>query len=387
VTDTRTDAAAVDRHPAVPDAPVAVLFGGPSAEHDVSVVSGEAIADALESVGVRVSRVLVDLDGGWWWLPAGHRRGDRPPSAYDDPRDLGADGALTVGAALDRLASDDSAPIVFLALHGPWGEDGTVQALVEAVGLAYTGAGVLASALGMDKAIFKRLCRGLGLPVADWREVPAQRWAADRRGVLAELEAFAQATGDARLMVKPARLGSSVGMTLAHTADERAGALETAFRYDTLALAERYLADARDLEVSVIGNDPARLELFGPGEIVAGREFYDYVAKYTPGMSETTLHAEVPALLREQIRKLARDTYRAIGAEGFARVDFLLADDGVFVSEINTIPGFTPISLFPTLPAEGGYDFAAVCLRVIELAVERHAQRSGRRLVPEQLPR
>jgi D-alanine-D-alanine ligase len=382
-----TEPARTRDHPALAHRPVVVLFGGPSAEHDVSVVSGEAIADALAGSGLSVERVLVDLDGGWWWLPAGHLRGDRPASDYDDPAALGADGPFQVGSALDRLAATDPPPIVFLALHGPWGEDGTVQALVEAIGLPYTGAGVLASALGMDKAIFKRLCRGLGLPVADWREVPAVRWSSDRPAVLAELEAFAQATGDARLMIKPARLGSSVGMTLAHTASERAAALDTAFRYDTLALAERYLAEARDLEVAILGNDPATLELYGPGEILPGREFYDYVAKYTPGMSETSLHAELPALLREQIRKLARDAYRAIGAEGFARVDFLLAGDAVFVSEINTIPGFTPISLFPTLPAEGGLDFAAVCVRAVELGLERHSRRADRRVVAADLPR
>ncbi|HET7028047.1 MAG TPA: hypothetical protein VFI28_10195, partial [Candidatus Limnocylindrales bacterium] len=243
------------------------------------------------------------------------------------------------------------------------------------------------SALGMDKAIFKRLCRGLGLPVVDWREISARRWEADRGGVLAELDAFARATGDDRLMVKPARLGSSVGMTLAHAPDERAAAVEEALRYDTLALAERYLPAARDLEVAVIGNDSAALEVYGPGEVLPGREFYDFVAKYTPGMSETNVQAELPGLVREQIRKLARDAYRAIGAEGFARIDFLLAADGVYVSEINTIPGFTPISLFPTLPAEAGYDFATVCLRVVELARERHAQRASRRIVPEDLPR
>jgi D-alanine-D-alanine ligase len=370
-----------------PPGPVAVLFGGPSAEHDVSIVSGEAIAEALESAGVRLTRVLVDLDGGWWWLPDGFRRDGRVPPAYDDPRSLGADGPLTVGAAIDRLAAGDPRPVAFPAFHGPWGEDGTVQALLESVGLAYTGAGVLASSLGMDKAMFKRLCRGLGLPVADWREVPLVRWRADWAAVLAELEAFAQATGDVRLMVKPARLGSSVGMTLAHSAAERIDALEVAFRFDTLALVERYVAGARDLEVSVIGNDPARLELFGPGEILSGHEFYDFVAKYTPGVSETNRRAEVPDVVREQIRKLARDAYRAIGCEGFARVDFLLADEAVFVSEINTIPGFTPISLFPTLPAEGGYDFTAVCLRVIELAAERQALRAGLRLVPDHLPR
>jgi D-alanine-D-alanine ligase len=368
--------------------PVVVLLGGPSAEHDVSVVSGTAIAAALAEAGLNVTQVLIDLDGRWWWLPASHRRDDRPGAAYDDPSTLDADGPHSVGAAIDRLAAADPAPIVFVALHGPFGEDGTVQALLDAAGLAYTGAGVLASALGMDKAAQKRIWRGLGLPVIDWIEVPAAAWSSNRAAVLAQLEAFAAGSpgGDARLMVKPARLGSSVGMTLAHVPAEREAALELAFRYDDLAVVERYLPDARDLEVSVIGNGMP-LGIYGPGEIVAGHEFYDYAAKYVPGLSETSTHAEVPGAMRELIRKHARDAYRALGTEGFARVDFLVAGDAIYLSEINTIPGFTPISLFPTMPAEGGLDFTAVCLRILDLALERHAGRVRRHLVPADLPR
>jgi len=368
--------------------PIVVLLGGPSAEHDVSVVSGTAIGGALLDAGLDVAQVLIDLDGAWWWLPPDHRRGDRPAAAYDDPRTLDAQGPVTVGAALDRLAAPQPAPIVFIALHGPFGEDGTVQALLDAIGVAYTGAGVLASALGMDKVAQKRVWRGLGLPVIDWLEVRADAWAGGRAGLLAQLEAFAagSAGGDPRLMVKPARLGSSVGMTLAHTAEERAAALDLAFQYDDLAIVERYLAHARDLEVSVIGNGMP-LAIYGPGEIVAGHEFYDYAAKYTPGLSETSTRAELSGATRELIRKLARDAYRSLGTEGFARVDFLVRDDGVYLSEINTIPGFTPISLFPTLPAEGGLDFTAVCLRILDLALERHAARVRRHLTPADLPR
>jgi D-alanine-D-alanine ligase len=176
-------------------------------------------------------------------------------------------------------------------------------------------------------------------------------------------------------------------MTLAHGPDEYGAALDEAFRYDTVALAEAYVAGARDLEVSVIGNDHARLGLSGPGEIVAGREFYDYAAKYTPGLSETSRQAEIPASTKATILKIARDAYRAIGAEGFARVDFLLRGDDVFLSEINTIPGFTPISLFPTMPAERGMTFADVCSRVVDLAIERHAASVTSRLSPADLPR
>jgi D-alanine-D-alanine ligase len=366
--------------------PVTVLIGGPSAEHDVSIVSGTAIADALRGAGLGVTQVLIDLDGGWWWLPADHERAGRPQRDYDDPRGLDADGPHAVGDAIDRLAVQQPSPAIFIGLHGPFGEDGTIQALLEAADLAYTGAGVAASAIGMDKSLQKRLWRGLGLPVVDWREVRAAAWRGDPKPALAELEAFAASTGDERLMIKPARLGSSVGMTLAHDAGERSAGLELAFRYDTLAVVERYIPHARDLEVSIIGNEPP-LGVYGPGEIIAGHEFYDYAAKYTPGLSESTTHAELEAGQREMIRKLARDAYRALGGEGFARVDFLVRDSEIYLSEINTIPGFTPISLFPTMPAEAGLDFTAVCLRVLDLALERHAARAGRHLTIADLPR
>jgi D-alanine-D-alanine ligase len=367
--------------------PIVVLLGGPSAEHDVSIVSGTAIADALRERGDEVREIVIDLDGRWWWLPADHRRGDRPASAYDDPESLAAEGPWTAGAAIDRLASAETRPLVFIALHGPFGEDGTIQGMLDAADLAYTGSGVTASALGMDKAAFKRLARGIGLPVVDWVEIRAARWRSDRAAVLAELEAFARGTATGRLIVKPANLGSSVGISIVHEPAELPAALEEAFRHDEVALGEAYLDRARDLEVSVIGNDHARLELFGPGEILAGNEFYDYAAKYTPGLSETSTRAEVPAPLRAAMLKIARDIYRAIGGEGFARVDFLVRDDAVYLSEINTIPGFTPISLFPTMPAEGGYTFADVCAKAVDLAIERHAARARRRLTPADLPR
>ena len=213
------------------------------------------------------------------------------------------------------------------------------------------------------------------------------RWSGDPDGVLAELDAFAAGTGDPRLIVKPARLGSSVGITLAHGPLERAAALAAAFEHDTLALVERYVVDARELEVAVLGNDPARLELYGPGEILPGHEFYDYAAKYTPGLSETSPTAEIDAHLRATLLKIARDAYRAIGAEGFARLDFLVESGTPYLSEINTIPGFTPISLFPAMAAAGGYDFGALAGRIVELGHERWTARVRRRLVPGDLPR
>jgi D-alanine-D-alanine ligase len=366
---------------------VVVLLGGPSAEHDVSVVSGWAIADALAEYGYAVDRFFIDLRGQWWQLPASAASGRPRAGTFDDPAFIGAQGPWLPGRALDRIASRPVAPIVFPALHGPFGEDGTVQALLEAYDLAYAGAGVAASAVAMDKALYKRLVRGLGIPVVEWLDVTATRWTADRQRVLDEIAAFADATKEPRVMVKPARLGSSVGMTIAHTPADRAGALDEAFRFDTLALVERYLDHPRELEVAVVGNDPDRLVAYGPGEIFPGREFYDYVAKYSDGVSSTTPRAELPEDLGLRIRTLALEAYRAIGCEGFARVDFLLDGEDLYLNELNTIPGFTPISLFPKMVATGLGDFGAVCRRIVELAEERRAGRVRTRLTTADLPR
>ena len=366
---------------------VVVLLGGPSAEHDVSVVSGWAIADALAEAALPVERVYIDLLDGWWSMPASAATGRPRPGAFDDPRSLGAQGPMTPAQALEAIAGRETPPIVFPALHGPFGEDGTVQALLEAYDLPYAGAGVAASAVAMDKALYKRLVKGLGIKVVEWAEVTARRWAVDRGGVLNDLAAFSDRCGEPRLMMKPARMGSSVGMTIAHTPAERDAALDEAFRFDTLVIVERYLDHPRELEVAVVGNDPQALEAFGPGEVFPGREFYDYVAKYSDGVSETTTRADVDEALARRIRETALEAYRAIGCEGFARIDFLLAGDGLYLNELNTIPGFTPISLFAQMAAVGLGGFGAVCLRIVELAEQRHVARVRRRLTAADLPR
>lgn len=369
---------------------VAVLIGGPSAEHDVSIVSGRAIAGALRERGHAVTAWLIDLDGRWWALPADATDPGIAPTAYDDPAALGAEGPFNAGAALDRLAAADPRPIVFPALHGPFGEDGQVQALLESVGLVYCGSGPAASAIGMDKTLFKRACGSLELPVLPWVEIRAMDWEQDRASVVAELEAFAASLPDPRLVIKPARLGSSIGVSIVHRPDEPPElehAVIDALRYDDLLLAEPYLDHPRELEASIVGNGRRDLAVYGPGEILPGREFYDFVAKYRSDASRTLLQAELDPVMREDVRRIAGEVFLAAGCSGFARVDFLLArDDLLFVSEINTIPGFTPISLFPRLCAEGGYDFGGICERIVELALERAATRPVRRLTRADLP-
>ncbi len=381
----RSDAGAHADRPgaAQPPIPVAVLLGGPSAEHDVSLVSGRAIADALRGAGHAVQGWLIGLDGAWWRLPDAALDRAVPPAVYDEPASLGAEGPYGAARALDMVAALDPRPAVFIALHGPFGEDGTVQALCESAGLVYTGSGVAASAVGMDKSLFKRLAVAHGMPVVPWRDVDAAALGADRDAVLDELTAFAHALPDPRLMIKPARLGSSVGMRIVHHPDDRrelSSALAEAFRFDGRALAEAYLDHPRELEMAVLGNGAGDLETHGPGEAFPGREFYDYVAKYADGVSRTSTSPDLPGGVRERLHALARDAFLAIGGEGFARVDFLLGGGTLYLNEINTIPGFTPISLFPMVCVAGGRSFAEVCSRILALALER-ARSSPRRVL------
>ncbi len=369
---------------------IAVLFGGPSAEHDVSLVSGRAIAGALVGAGHEVSGWLLDLDGGWWRLPPAALDPALPADAFRDPASLDAAGPLSAAAALETLAAADPRPVVFPALHGPFGEDGQVQSLLESAALVYCGSGPAASAIGMDKTLFKRVCGTLELPLLPWAEVRALEHAADPADVEAGLRTFASGFDDQRLIVKPARLGSSIGITIVHdvTSDtDLQAALREAFRFDDLVIVEPYLDHPRELETSVMGNTRLDTVAYGPGEIKPGREFYDYVAKYRSAQSVTDAQADIDPELAESIRDAAVEVYLAIGASGFARVDMLLSADGIpYISEINTIPGFTPISLFPRMTASGGYDFSGTCERVVELAIARAAARPMHHLVSSDLP-
>jgi D-alanine-D-alanine ligase len=377
----------------LPPTPVAVLLGGPSAEHDVSIVSGLAIARALRGRGHPTSAWYIDLEGGWWALPSELLAGSAGPPdarAFDDPAAMGGAGPRTAAATLETLAGRSPAPVVFPALHGPFGEDGTVQALVASVGLTCCGSGVAASAVGMDKPLFKRLCRGQGMPVLPWVDIDGPDWRDRRSEVLGRLEAFAAGLDDRRLVVKPARLGSSIGIGIVHRPDEPPElehAVDDALRYGDQALAEPYLDHPRELEVALVGDGRADLDVFGPGEVLPGREFYDYEAKYRSDASRTLLQPDLDPGLATAIREIAADSFLAIGASGFARVDFLVSRDGkAWLSEINTIPGFTPISLFPSLVAAGGHDFGAVCERIVGLAAQRASLGSAPRLARTDLP-
>ncbi len=379
-----------DRRRAGPPPAVAVVFGGPSAEHDVSIVSGTAIAAALAGRGHPVRQLYVDLAGEWWRLPVDHARGERPPAAYDDPASLGGTGPLGAGEAVAEMAGTRPRPVVFVALHGPYGEDGTIQAILEVAGLAYTGSGVAASAIGMDKPLFKRIARGAGLPVLDWVEVERAAWEADRGAVLADLDRLAAATPGGRLIAKPACLGSSVGMGIAHRPAERAAVVEGALAHGARAIVEPCLDRPQELEMGVLGNPATGLALLGPGEVIPGHEFYDYADKYAAGSTARTRGvAEVPDAVAAEVRRIGGAAFALIGAAGFARVDFLLdrASGRLALNEINTIPGFTPISLYPKVAEAAGLSFGELCVRIVELGAAARAAHPVRHLVPGDLPR
>jgi D-alanine-D-alanine ligase len=341
---------------------VALVFGGRSGEHEVSLRSALSVAEGL---GERheVLPLFVDKAGGWRL-----QAGGAPAAAGGVPCFLSASpedgGRLRSLADARELARPD---VFFPVLHGTYGEDGTVQGLFELASVPYVGSGVLGSAAAMDKAIMKALFAEAGLPQVEHRVLRGRDAAAEAR--------LAPELG-LPLFVKPANLGSSVAVSKARTPGELARALELAFRYDRKVIVERGL-DVREVEVSVLGNDEPQASL--PGEIVPDREFYDYDSKYAAD-SKTELHipARVSPADSDRIRALALDAFRAVDASGYARVDcFLERGSGrVLLNEINTIPGFTSISMFPKLWQASGLAFPELLARLVALGLERHAARA-----------
>jgi D-alanine-D-alanine ligase len=340
---------------------VALLFGGRSGEHEVSLRSAASVAAGL-SARHDVLPLLVDKAGGWWLqqgppLPEGGTPVFLAPAPGDG-------GRLRRLADAHELARPD---VYFPVLHGTYGEDGTVQGLFELAGVPYVGAGVAASAAAMDKALMKALFAQAGLPQVDYR-VLVGRSADAEAGVLDELEL--------PLFVKPANLGSSVAVSKVKTKQALAPALELAFRYDRKVVVERG-HDVREIEVSILGNDAPEASL--PGEIVPDREFYDYDSKYAASSrTELVIPARLDAATREAVRELGRAAFRAVDAAGYARVDCFLerASGKLLLNEINTIPGFTSISMFPKLWQASGLAYEELLARLVALGLERHAARA-----------
>jgi D-alanine-D-alanine ligase len=381
---------------------VGILFGGRSGEHEVSLLSAASILKAIDHKKFDVVPIGITKEGRW--LAAGDARkllaGDQaaiarhlragdpqatpgarllhegiPTLMAPEPADSGASGQA--GTDLQTRLDGKSLDVVFPVLHGTFGEDGTIQGLFELAGIAYVGSGVLGSSAGMDKDVMKRLFAHAGLPIVKHITLLRSEWEARPRKAIAAIESALQYP----LFVKPANLGSSVGISKAHDRKELGPALDLAAKYDRKLVIEQGVGGkksrARELEVAVLGNDSPKASVVG--EIIPGKEFYDYEAKYLSEGSVPVIPAKITRAQSKEIRDMAVAAFRACDLAGMARVDFLMEPDGrqrIYLNEVNTLPGFTQISMYPKLWEASGVPYRDLITRLIELAVERQKDKN-----------
>ncbi|MBS1804852.1 MAG: D-alanine--D-alanine ligase [Acidobacteria bacterium] len=381
---------------------VGILFGGRSGEHEVSLLSAASILKAIDRNKFDVVPIGITKEGRWLGAADAHgllegnqaatgrnlRAGDPDlaPGAKllheGMPTLMAPQPASASGGELKRRLSDKAAAIdvVFPVLHGTFGEDGTIQGLFELAGIAYVGSGVLGSSAGMDKDVMKRLFAQAGLPITKHVTVLRSQWEGSPRKAIAQIEAALKYP----LFVKPANLGSSVGISKAHDRKELAPALNEAAKYDRKLVVEQGVSGkkspARELEVAVLGNDDPKASVVG--EIIPGKEFYDYEAKYLSEGSVPVIPAKLTSAEAKKIREMAIAAFRACDLAGLARVDFLMEPDGkrrIYINEVNTLPGFTQISMYPKLWEATGISYRDLISRLIELAQERHKEKERNR--------
>jgi D-alanine-D-alanine ligase len=356
---------------------IAVLFGGRSGEHEVSLMSARSVLDALDPARYEVTQIGITHDGRW---VTGENVLEALESgkieSLDDvilPAAPGRSSIFTtrstkIGDKLETLTAID---VFFPVLHGTFGEDGTIQGLFELADVAYVGAGVVGSAVGMDKGIFKDVMRANDIPVMDWIIFRRSEIEEDMQSVIRQAEAL----GPYPLFAKPANLGSSVGISKCNNRSDLSEGLMEAAAFDRRILIERGMVNASEIEVSVLGNDDPIASV--PGEVLPSREFYSYESKYIDGTSGLVIPAQIPAEAAERIRDLAVRAYRAIDCAGMARADFFLEKETnrVILNELNTLPGFTSISMYPKLWNATGVSYPELVDRLIRLALDRQAER------------
>lgn len=362
-----------------------IIYGGRSGEHEVSIASAAAVVQNLDKERYQPIPIRIEKDGRWiiadrlptsssaaevleqgrthaGRLAHGGREAHLLAHASDEQILTIGEGGRITGMGLD---------IVFPVLHGPYGEDGTVQGLLELANIPYVGAGVLASAVGMDKAVAKLVFAARGLPLASYMVVLRQQWLAEPR----QTESQIASQLGFPVFVKPANLGSSVGISKAKSAATLSEAMRLAAEYDRKIVVEAAVPNAREIECAVLGNDAPEASV--PGEVIPSREFYDYEAKYLDDGSQTVIPAELSEAQTAEIRRLAIEVFRAVDAAGMARVDFLMdgKTEKLYVNEINTIPGFTTISMYSKMWAASGVPYPVLLDRLIALAQARHAEK------------
>jgi D-alanine-D-alanine ligase len=381
---------------------VGVLFGGRSGEHEVSLLSAASILKAIDRKKFDVVPIGITKDGRWLGAADAHgllegnesivgrnlRAGD--PEATPGakllhegmPTLMTPQPAAASGSEFKRRLADKSSAIdvVFPVLHGTFGEDGTIQGLFELAGIAYVGSGVLGSSAGMDKDVMKRLFSQAGLPIVKHVTVLRSQWEGSPRKAIAQIESELKYP----LFVKPANLGSSVGISKAHDRKELGPALDEAAKYDRKLVVEQGVGGkksrARELEVAVLGNDDPKASVVG--EIIPGKEFYDYEAKYLSEGSVPVIPAKLTSAEGKKIREMAIAAFRACDLAGLARVDFLMEPDGkrrIYINEVNTLPGFTQISMYPKLWEASGMGYSDLITRLIDLAQERQREKDRNR--------
>lgn len=357
---------------------VYLIFGGRSGEHEVSLMSARNVMQALDKTKYEVVPIGITKEGQWLLtgdpmkaLTEGvEKAGGFPVGLLGDPthREL-----VPIGNAGAPLTPTTKPPVFFPVLHGTYGEDGTIQGLLEMANVPYVGCGVLASSVGMDKGVAKALFQQAGLQVAPYKVYLRKDWESRPEELVADIEATFG--GKYPLFVKPANLGSSVGISKVKSREEIATAMNEAARFDRRIIVEEGV-NAREIEVSVLGNDDPIASI--PGEVLPGHEFYDYQDKYFDNRSTTQIPADLTEAQMAEIRRQAVVAFKAIDGAGMARVDFFLERETgrILINEINTIPGFTRISMYPKMWEATGISYSELCDRLIALALERHADKN-----------
>ncbi len=353
---------------------VGVLFGGRSGEHPVSLMSARTVLAGLREAGFPTVPIGITVEGAWLVEDDPLARLEEALQA-PEPALRPLSRARPLWALLADTEAMPPVDVVFPVLHGPFGEDGTVQGLLEMAGVPYVGCGVLASAVAMDKAVSKALFARAGIPQTRYRVVMRRRWQEAPRAVMAELESELGYP----LFVKPANLGSSVGVSKVRERSELGPALDLAGAYDRKLVVEQAIPDAREIEVSILGNDNPVASV--PGEVIPANEFYDYEAKYLRDDSVLRIPAPLEPQEVTTVQQWAIRAFRALDGSGLARVDFLLSPQGgLYLNEVNTMPGFTQASMYPKLWEAQGLSLAHLVRRLVVLALERHRERGRNRI-------
>jgi len=355
---------------------IGVVFGGRSAEHEVSLVSATSVINALDKEKYEVVPIGISPEGRWLSSVEALRLLKEKSSIAGLPEhvfvpDPHHKALMAINADVSS-ASNKPVDVIFPLVHGTYGEDGTIQGLFELADIPYVGAGVLGSAVGMDKAVQKQLLKQARIPVTPDCSFLYDRYVSESKKYLAVIEKKLRYP----MFVKPPNLGSSVGISKAHDRKELTEAIELAGLYDRKVLVEQGVKDAREIECSVLGNDEPVASV--PGEIIPSNEFYDYDAKYVDGKSRAEIPAKLPRAIVRKLQQYAVDAFMVLDCAGMARADFLVArkTNRIFLNEINTLPGFTSISMYPKLWEASGLSYPRLLDKLIELAVERHAARS-----------